>query len=387
MTRYALTLVSLLLSPTERLSDRTYTLRGEGYLDPAGPGSRVPVREVRLRLHGGTFIATVDARGERIDVRGRWQARGKSQVERLEIEDAFGQRADGNGALHFKGRGDDRPVRLHLEGRTRHGGFRLVMDCDGERNRDWDDVDLGRGDRWRRGLDLTTSGEGLLRMFGVRDGRFTVMRARLSQSREAVISIDRPTRGTVRGEIARVDRNRVVMRVREIMGSDTSGELEFVLRTEDELTSAHGYGTSRQGSWQLDFDGPASRGGRGDVWDVGGWGRDRLPFPSRASREASARGSGTLNQDVGPTLTFDQARVSLSPDGSATLVLDGRSTVGVQGSWSERDYGATRIDVRQVNEMPARGQVELRFSRGVVEEVTGEGRTALGRFALHFRAR
>jgi hypothetical protein len=396
MTRYALAFIPLLLSAPSGARDRTYILRGDGYMDPVGPGSRVPVREIRLRLReDGAFSASIDARGERIDVRGTWHRRGKSNVDRLSIGDAFGARADGSGTLQFNRRGSEQPVRLFLEGRTRRGEFRVEMRDDGNRGRgddrnDGDPMELGRGTRLFRGIDATTTGDGMLRMSGVRDGRFAVMRARLATSREAVIDIDRGTRGTVRGEITDVSGYTATLRVREIMGRDASGTIEISMHREHEIKRVRGSGTGAKGSWQLDFDGPNSGRSTDDYggWDVGGWGRERIPLPDRRAREFAIRGRGTLTQDVGPTIVLDRLRILLQHNHDAVVTLEGPGpSVRLEGSWSEGRFGDVVIELGRVNEMHARGRVEMRVLAGSLEYFRGAGQTNLGRFDLHFTGR
>jgi hypothetical protein len=394
MLRSLLALIPVLVTGEVTVKDRTFTIRGNGYLDPTGPGLRVPVTEARVTLRENRdFAATLFARGERILVRGTWDPRGSSAIERIDINDAFGTRAEGSGSIHFNGRGGN-PVRFSLEGRTRQGPFRVeIRDRDDEwndrrddpRRNDGDDrraVELGNGDRVHRNIDATTDGNGLLRMAGVRNGNFSVSRVRLGTSRDATIDIDRGTRGTIRGQITDVRGARVAIRVTNMLGNRATGEIIAVMRGTHEIERLNGSGRSDAGSWQMDFESTERSarppgGGRED-WD-------RRP----GEMEAAVSGSGSLTQDIGPSLSFDRLRVRLQPNHDAVVTLQGRrQTISLVGRWSAgRMDDLVTIELGRVNEKRADGRLNLRMNSRAVEALDGAGRTDMGRFRVAFDRR
>ena len=132
------------LSTPAMAAERNYTIRGDGWFDTGNDRfGRLPMREARLTLRdNGEFAVTLFVRNERYLVRGRWNRNGRSDVERIDINDAFGERASGNGSLAYRGRGGQ-PVRLELEGRTNDGTFHATI-TDPVKG-DW--VDRDRNDR------------------------------------------------------------------------------------------------------------------------------------------------------------------------------------------------------------------------------------------------
>jgi hypothetical protein len=385
---YRALLVALLgiVPATDALADeRNYTLRGDGWFDGNNARfGRLPMREVRMTLRdNGEFAVTLFVRNERYLVRGRWDRRGRGNVERIDLNQALGQRASGNGTLHYARNGNT-PERLFIEGRTRDGAFRAEITD--ERGFDWNDrrdrderarFELGRNGRLYEDLQLDARGNGTLRMSRVRDGRVNAVRAQLRTNRDVRIDLDRPTAGTIRGEIIAVTGNQVRVRVQEVLGVRANGEIEIVVRDRNELSTIRGAGGSDDGSWQLDFDGNG-RGGRWEENDrddrTGGFG----------AFESNDRGNGRLRQDVGPDLEFDRMRVRLEANGSAWIGLDGRrQSVQLRGTW-RADGRDVRIDLDAINEMSARGRLTLERSGTRVDRLQGDGRTDRGRFDVRF---
>ncbi|MGQ0767101.1 MAG: hypothetical protein ACT4OZ_15745 [Gemmatimonadota bacterium] len=377
--------LALLISP-----DRSYTIRGSGYLDPTGPGVRLALSEARVNLRDNReFEAVLFARGERVTIRGRWDRRGNGNVERIDISDAFGTRAEGQGTLHFAGR-NDRPVRLALSGRTRHGSFHAdIRDDDLRRDEprrnddDYRDA-IGRGNRVFRNVDATTEGSGLLRMAGVRDGRFSMARMRLGTSREATLDISRSTRGTMRGEIVDIRNNVVRIQVREVMGRRASGELVADMIGAHEIERIRGAGSSDGGSWQIDFESEESEDSNGR------WGRnDDRESDWPVSRDYRVRGSGSLTQDRGPVMEFDRAALQLETNRRATLLLDGRRhSSRFAGTWVRTRNGeGILIELARVNEMNAEGRIEVHVQGRALQSMNGSGQTSLGRFRVRFDSR
>lgn len=364
--------------------ERNYTLRGDGWFDGNNARfGRLAMREVRMTLRdNGEFAVTLFVRNERYLVRGRWDRRGRGNVERIDVDQAFGMRASGNGTLHFDRRANT-PERLFIEGRTAEGAFRAEID--GARGFDWNDPrdrdergrgELGRNGRLYEDLQLSSRGSGTLRMSRVRDGRVNAVRAMLRTNREVRIELERPTAGTIRGEIIGVSGYTVRVRVTDVFGARANGEMDVMLRGRDDLARIRGAGGSDDGSWQLDFDGDG-RGGRD--WDPrddrGGW---------MGSFESNDRGEGRLRQDVGPDMEFDRLRVRLEPNGMAWIGLEGRrQSIELRGRWRP-DGRDVNIDLDGINEMRAWGRLTLRRSGTRVERLEGDGRTDRGRFEVRF---
>jgi len=390
MTRYLLAMIAAagIASGEAAALERNYTIRGSGYVEGGGRAGRMDLSEVRMTLHdNGDFAATLFARGERVIVRGNWNRRGNGNVERLLIESVRGVRAEGSGTIQYRRDGDSSPERLVIEGRTRNGTFHAVIDetrrqSGGSDPGGWDregwDPDgrtrPGSSNRLRYDIDATTYGDGMVRMSGVRGGDFSTVRARLGTNRDVRIDIDRSTRGTIRGQIQDVRGDRISVRVTDMFGYTASGDLVVVLRGSNDVARINGSGTSRNGSWQFDFDGNARR--EDDPWGNGGSGR---------VDDRTERGSGQLRQDLGPAIPFDRMRVSLQNDREAVVVLDGRrDPVRFVGRWSTGWDGDVVIQLQRVNEMRASGRLELRRSGSRVTSLTGNGRTERGRFEVWF---
>ncbi|MGQ0646573.1 MAG: hypothetical protein ACT4P7_03320 [Gemmatimonadaceae bacterium] len=362
--------------------ERNYTIRGDGFFDAGNQRfGRLAMREARLTLRdNGDFAVTLFVRNERYLVRGHWDRRGRGYVEHIDIANAFGQRASGSGSLSY-GSNAGTPERLILEGHTADGRFRAeISDA---RNDEWEgsrddrrgDFELGRGNRLYRDIDAVTEGNGLLRLSGIRDGRLTTVRAHLGTNRDMRLEFERPTRGTLRAEITNIRHNRVIARVTDVFGYGGSGEIVVTMRDRDIVERINGSGSSGNGSWQLDFDG-RSRGRDSDGWDWGS-GRD-FGF------ESDDRGSGWLRQDVGPALSFDRMRVTLDQNRDATIQLEGRrQTVRLRGRWSGSG-DRLRVELTHVNELRARGRVELTRNASTVESMHGDGQTDSGRFEVRF---
>jgi hypothetical protein len=395
MFRSLLAFITVLSAGTAEAKDRTYTIRGDGYLDPTGPGVRLEMDEARVTLRDNReFLATFMARGERVVIRGRWDPRGRDAIEQVSINDAFGARAEGTGTLQFDGN-HDRVIRIMLQGRTREGAFRVDIRERGGRPDDWNDrdrddrydrdrPDLGEGNRVFRNVDATTDGKGILRLAGVRNGDFTVARVRLGTSRDVTIDIDRGTRGSIRGEITDIRDHRVAIRVTNVLGHRASGEIIAHMQSAHEVDRLNGSGGSDGGSWQFDFTG-TERPERGDGRD---WSDNDRDWPSRFPLEANSTGSGTLSQDVGPALSFDRARVTLQNDRNAIVVLEGRrQTIRLAGRWSESYGDRITIDLTQVNEKRANGRLNVRTGGRSLLSLDGGGATDMGRFRVSFDRR
>ena len=389
MTRYVLALIAALgSSSTAGAVERNYTIRGSGYIDGGRASGRMELSEARMTLRdNGDFAVTLFTRGERLLVRGNWNRGGTGNVERISIENAWGQRAEGSGTIQYRRDGDADPERMVIEGRTRNGPFHVVIDDARLRRADtrdpgawdrggWDPnggVRPGNRDRLRSNIDATTNGDGVVRMSGVRGGDFSSARARLGTNGDVRIDIDHSTKGTIRGEVQDVRGDRIVARVTNMFGYAGSGELVIVMRGSADVARINGSGTSRNGSWQLDFDGNGRRGDdrRDDRWED--------------SFDRSERGSGQLRQDVGPSIAFDRMRVSLERNHEALIVLDGRrDPVRLIGRWTTGRDGDVTIALQRVNEMRASGRLELQRSRGSVTSLSGNGRTERGRFEVFF---
>jgi hypothetical protein len=368
------------------VGERNYTLRGEGWFDGGNQRfARIDLREARMTLRdNGEFAVTLFVRNERYLVRGRWDRRGRGNVERIDIHQAFGSAASGSGTLHYQ-RDAGQPERLTLEGRTRDGAFRAEI-SDG-RGYDWNDprnregFEIGRGTRLYTNLDVETSGSGTLRYADARDGRFARVRAVLRTNRDVHLEFEGRTRGVLRAEITDIRDGRVTAQVRELMGSRADGELRLVFRDRAFVERVEGGGRASNGSWQLDFDGRAGGwNGRDDDWgrnDDWGW-------EGRGS-DVDERGSGWLRQDVGPSLTFDRMRARLDHNRVARIWLEGRrQTVEIRGEWREDGNGVS-IEMQSVNGTRARGRLELRRTGWNGSQLTGEGRTDLGRFEVRFQ--
>ncbi len=262
-------LSALALLSTEAVAwERNHTMRGSGWFEGENARfGRLDLREAQLTVReNGEFAVTLFVRNERYLVRGRWDRRGRGNVDRIEIRDAFGRRASGTGTLQY-GFDDARPERLMLRGRTQEGSFTAEL------------RDEARFDRDDRGRD---------------------------------------------------DRNR-----------DDRG-----------------------------------RDRRDRDWDNWGWG---------GGFDANERGNGWLRQDVGPDLSFDRMRVRLDANRNAVVYLEGRrQTMALRGRWTQDRDDDVRIELSSVNEVDARGRVELRRNRGGVDRLTGSGRTQRGRFEVRF---
>ncbi len=385
MTRYVLALIAAVsfFGREAAAAERNYTIRGSGYIDGGGRSERMALSEARMTLRdNGYFAVTLFTRGERLLVRGNWNRR-TGNVERITIEDAWGQRAEGTGTIQYRRDGDAGPERMVIEGRTRNGTFHVVIDEDRRRGGNtgdaggwdrggWDrdgDIRPGNRGRLRSNVDAQSQGDGILRMSGVRGGDFSTARTRLGTNGDVRIDIERPTNGAIRGEIEDVRGDRVTVRVTNVLGYSGSGELVIVLSGNNDVARINGSGTSRNGSWQLDFDGNGRRGN--DRWEDS-WDRNE-------------RGTGQLRQDVGPSLAFDRMRVFLERDRQALIVLDGRrDPVRLIGRWSSGRSGDVVITLEQINEMRASGRLELRRSGGSATSLNGSGRTERGRFEVFF---
>lgn len=382
-------LIAIVVLNTPALAaERNYTIRGDGWFDTGNARfGRLPMREARLTLRdNGEFAVTLFVRNERYLVRGRWNRNGRSDIERIDINDAFGQRASGNGSLAYRDR-NGQPVRLELEGRTNDGTFHAsIVDPtndewnDRDRNDRRDDHVLGRGNRLSRAINTTIIGSGTLRLSGIRDGRLEAVRVHM-ENRDVRLEFSQPTRGTVRAEIADIRENRITARVTEMYGHRASGQLVIVMRDRDMVDRMNGSGGSDGGSWQLDYDGRSRRDGNwNDDWNDdrdGGWNGGR--------RDMNERGNGWLRQDIGPSISFDRVRVILEQDRDAVIQLDGRrQSILMRGRWSGVG-DAVRVELTQVNEMRARGTVEVRRDGGGrLRLVEGDGRTDRGRFEVRF---
>ena len=386
-------LLSVVALSTEAFArERNYTLRGEGWFDTGTERfGRLPLREARLTLRdNGEFAVTLFVRNERYLVQGSWDRRNRGELERIDINNAFGQRASGSGTLAYRADAEQ-PQRLALEGRTGDATFRAeIADArsDGWDNRDApdrrNDRDLGRGNKLFRDIDASMNGSGTLRLSGVRDGRLENVRARLGTDGDVRLEFGSPTRGSVRAEITDIRDNRITARVREVFGYRASGEVVIAMRDRDNVERVNGSGGGDNGSWQLDFDGRSRGNGSWDD-DDNRWGRgDNRDERGRGGMDASERGSGWLRQDRGPSLSFDRMRVTLDDNHDALIQLEGRRQVlRLRGRWSGRGDGV-RVELTQVNELRARGRVDIARDGWRVQSLRGDGRTDLGTFDVRF---
>ncbi|MBK8245959.1 MAG: hypothetical protein IPK85_00925 [Gemmatimonadetes bacterium] len=191
--------------------ERNYTLRGDGWFDGNNARfGRLPMREVRMTVRdNGEFAVTLFVRNERYLVRGRWDRGGRGNVERIDLDQAFGRRASGRGTLQYA-RSHDTPERLVLEGRTTDGTFRAEIAEDrgfgwsDPRNRDERDrADDRRGrdgrrdrddrdDRngWFGSFESNDRGNGRLRQDVGPDLAFDRMRVRLEANGRAWIGLE-----------------------------------------------------------------------------------------------------------------------------------------------------------------------------------------------------
>src|SRR5688572_959098 len=104
MTRYVLALIAALGSSSSIAGavERNYTIRGSGYIDGGGASGRMELSEARMTLRdNGYFAVTLFTRGERLLVRGNWNRSGSGNVERISIENAWGQSAEGSGTIQY----------------------------------------------------------------------------------------------------------------------------------------------------------------------------------------------------------------------------------------------------------------------------------------------
>jgi len=397
MTRYVLgaALALALCVPQARgeATERNYTLRGDGYVDGFGRSRRTSLREARMTLKdNGYFAVTLLANGQRVLVLGRWDGRRDGDRERFTVHSVGGEPFSGSGTVYYRARRGDEPTRLDLQGRSRTGVVTAAIQSDDDRD-GWDD------DRWdRRGrdddrngrgvgnvripreIDVTSNGRGTVRMPWVRDGEFSALRLRLQPNGQFRIDIRDRATGTIEGEVEEFDEGRMVLRVRRVMGVSAGGELTLGMRNNVEVERAYGSGTGDRGSWQLDFAGdgrstyPADRG-RNDRYD-----------DNRAIKiTANEKGRGTIRQDDGPDLSFDRARISIDRDRDAVIVLQGRNTIRLRGTWRSVGNGNVRIDLDSVNEMRARGTIDVDVDGKRVRSFNGSGTTDRGRFTVNFR--
>ena len=386
----ALLLAAATLSSEAAARERNYTIRGDGWFDGSNQRyGRLSLREARLTLRdNGEFAVTLFVRNAQYLVRGRWNRRGRgnANVEGIAIDNAFGQRATGNGTLHYRRRGGV-PDRLTLEGRTTSGPFHAEISDD--RGDAWDDplerddrragVELGRGNRLYADIDASATGEGLLRLAGIRDGRLEAVRVRMGTNRDVRLDFERPTRGTVRGQVTDIRGDRVVVRVTDVYGARASGEVVVEMRDRGMVERINGSGGSDDGSWQLDFD--ARTRGRDGGWDGGGWGDD---WGRGGAFESDDRGTGRLQQEVGPSLAFDRMQVTLAANRDAVIQLAGRrQTVRLRGRWAG-DGDRVWVDLSGINEKWASGRLELRRDGWGMASLRGSGQTDLGRFEVTF---
>jgi hypothetical protein len=393
MTRYVLALAAAAVSFASEATalERNFTIRGSGYVDAGGRLGRLALHEARLTLEdNGDFAVTLFTSREQLVVRGNWDRRRTGNVQRLSIENAWGQRAEGTGTLQYRRDGDASPERLVLDGRMRNGtSFHAVID-ETRRNPTGDPGGWDRGGwdrdggvrpgnrvRLRSSIDATTYGDGLVRMASVRGGDFSTVRARLETDGDVRIDIDRSTKGTIRGEVRDVRGDRIAVQVIDMFGYAGSGELILTMRAGgNEVARINGSGTSRGGSWQLDFTGTTRRD---DRWDDDRWGN---------GRDRTVQGTGYLRQDTGPSLSFERMRVSLNNDRDAVIILDGRrDPVRLRGTWTSGRNGDVIVNLTHVNDTRATGRVELTQGWGSGSELRGGGRTTRGRFDVQFSSR
>lgn len=394
MTRYVFgaVLASAICAPDVWAKELNHRLRGDGFAEGVVSNRRTSLREVRMTLRdNGYFAATLFAGGDRILVVGTWDGRRDEDRERFTVHTVGGVPFTGRGEVYFRGRGDE-PTRLDLQGRSRNRTINAAIQSDDDRdgwgNGGWDDRGRddnrnngrARNERITRAIDATTNGRGTIRMPGVRDGDFTALRLRLEPNGEFRIDVRDRTRGTIEGEVEQYNGTSMVLRVRRAMGVNVRGQLTLAMRNSIEVDRAYGSGSGDRGSWQLEFDGdgrstyPAGRDRDGRYDD------DR--FAAFASNE---RGRGTIRQDDGPDLTFNRARVTLRGDRSAVIVLEGRTTIELRGTWRAVGNDDVRVELQSVNEMRARGSVSVDAQGQRLRSFNGSGTTDRGRFSVTFR--
>lgn len=255
--------------------ERNLTLTGRGTLE-GERGIVRDVREVRLTLRrNGEFAATIVARDRDVVVRGRWNRPGLGNVDRIEVQEAERAPVRGDGTLAYADRDAMIPRRLALSWSGRAGTYRLEVedrDVGGYRDdrpgrpddRDRpDDRERDRDRDWRvgdragvyRNIDARADGDGRTRMSGVRGGAFSFVRARIGTGGDAILEIDAPTKGEIRGRVDEVRGRRVTLRVRSVYGYDGSGTITVTLRDDDTVARIEGGGTGERGRWTLDFRG------------------------------------------------------------------------------------------------------------------------------------
>lgn len=338
---------------------REITLRGDGWFETGNSRfGRLPMREVKLRIEDtGDYSATLMVRGAQYTVRGRLEGQDRLGVERLSVAEALGGEAVGSGRLSY--RDGRQPTRLELDARTREGVLRAEIGENEVRD-------------FSRAIELEEElvGRGLLRASSVRDGRLVGLRARV-RGADVRLEYSGSTRGVLRGEVLSARGNRITARVTELGGRRASGDVELVLTRASTVDRVYGAGSSDDGSWQLDFTAVERRYEESDRW-------------SERDRTIVVRGAGWLRQDRGPDLRFERMEVMLDDTRSATIDLIGRrTTLRLMGRWRASGSGV-RVDLSQVNEMPARGRLELARAGWEYNRLEGSGRTALGDFEVAF---
>ncbi len=422
MTRYVLGagLALVLCAPQVHgeVTEQNHTLRGDGYVDGLGRNRRTSLREARMTLRdNGYFAVTLFANGQRVLVVGRWDGRRDGDQERFTVQSVGGEPFSGNGTVYYRARRGDQPTRLNLQGRSRSRVVSAALQSDDDRDgwdddrRDRDDKRRGRDDKRRgrddnprgrddnprgrddnrgdrgtgnarivREIDVTSNGRGTIRMPWVRDGDFSALRLRLQPNGQFRIDIRDRANGTIEGEVDQYDGARMVLRVRRAMGVNVRGDLTLSMRNSVEVERAYGSGTGDRGSWQLDFAGD----GR-STYPIDRRRDDRYDDGRSIRIVANERGRGTIRQDDGPDLSFDRARVSIERDRDAVIVLEGRNTIRLRGTAQPIGNGNVRIDLTSVNEMRARGTVDVDVDGQRVRSFNGSGTTDRGRFSVDFR--
>jgi hypothetical protein len=386
-------LAAVLLTSTAQLSaaqERNMTIQGDGYIETRR--GRSPVREARMTLRpDGSFAVNLFTSGsQKVLVTGRWDRQRLGNVERINVDQLGGQRADGGGTLNFEDRDHELPRRLSLNGTTAGGRYQLSIDSrrsdfpgDDPSDRPNTGGNYGSGSTIYRNIDARAEGDGETRMDGIRGGgAFSVARARIGVGRDVIIDIDRPTSGSIRGTVRNVRGNRIDIDVNAVYGYKASGSMNVVLRDANEIGRLEGSGNGERGRWTLEFRGTGRLGG--DGWGGGsGGGRD----DDDAIVDANERGSGRLTQDRGPELEFYRAEVHLDDDHRAEIRLDSRrEPVRIYGRWSRGALGGILVDVDRINDRRSDGRIEIRREGRSFRSLAGEGQTGGGRYRLTFIA-
>lgn len=367
-------------SPNVAAQERNITLVGTGSID-GGPSSATALREARLTLRANSdFAVTLIGRNTSIVIKGRWQRPAIGNVDRVDVREVAGATVRGSGSLGYADR--DRRVARTLQldwndrGESYHAELAMRDAEDDETPGGWR---AGAGSQVYRNVDARAQGDGVARMDGVRGGAYSIVRARIGTGGDALLDVDRPTRGEIRGRVRRVQGKRIELAVLAIFGYTATGTITLRLRSADEVRSFEGSGTGERGAWSLDFRGsgmpnevPRPSGGA-------------LPENSALQMDRTEGGRGTLAPTGGSVLDVARATVRLERARDGHIILDGRrERVTIDGRWLEAQDGRVQFEIRRVNGRDASGRLTIRRDGSSFSTIQGDGR-ALGKpFTLVF---